>query len=180
MTPATPHHLQKKIKVIILHLSQDDPKKCTARKMAKLGKARLESKINNIEKGVVLNPFSKKALSREEREFALEAGIIAVDCSWNEADDVFPRFKGNFRNRSLPFLVAANPVNFGKAFKLTSLEAVAASLYILGNREQARDVSNIYNWALHFLEFNKEPLEDYASAETSAEVVARQLEYVEE
>ena len=41
-------------------------------------------------------------------------------------------------------------------------------------------MANIYNWALHFLELNKDPLEDYASAETSAEVVARQLEYVEE
>jgi len=177
---STSHLPQKKIKVVILHLSQDDPKKCSARKMARLGKARLETRINNIKKGIVLNPFSKKALSREDREFALEAGLIVVDCSWKEAEGVFPKFKGNFRNRSLPFLVAANPVNFGKAFKLTSLEAVAASLFILGNKKQARDVANIYNWALHFLELNKDPLEDYASAETSAEVVARQLEYVEE
>jgi len=178
--PHTTRFSQKKIKLIILHLSQDDPKKCTARKMAKLGKARLEDRFNNIKKGVILNPYSKKALSREDREFALEAGVIIVDCSWAEADEVFPRFKGNFRNRSLPFLVAANPVKFGRPFQLSTLEAAAAALYILGNKEQARDVSNIHNWALHFLELNRDPLEDYAAAGTSAEVVERQLEYVEE
>ena len=40
---------------------------------------------------------------KEDLEFAQEAGIVVVDCSWAEADIVFPRFKGNFRNRSLPF-----------------------------------------------------------------------------
>jgi pre-rRNA-processing protein TSR3 len=178
---STARHLpNRKIKVTILHMSQDDPKKCTARKMAKLGKARLESRQKNIPRGVVLNPFSKKSLSIEDREFALEAGLIVVDCSWAQADDVFPRFKGNFRNRSLPFLVAANPVNFGHPLKLSSLEAVVASLYILGNREQAHDTANMYNWALNFIELNKEPLEDYATAESSAQVVERQMEYLED
>ncbi len=176
----TTHLPNRKIKITILHLSQDDPKKCTARKMAKTGRARLEDRIKNIKQGVILNPFSKKAVSREDLEFAQKAGIIVVDCSWAQARDVFPRFKGNFRNRSLPFLVAANPVNFGKPLKLSSLEAAAAAIYIMGNKDQAWDVCNIYNWALNFLELNHDPLEDYAAAETSAEVVERQLEYVDE
>jgi len=171
--------LQKEIKILILHLSQDDPKKCTALKMARLGKARLLKKESEVRKGVVLNPFSKKALSREDRDFALSTSLIAVDCSWEEAEKVFPRFKGNFRNRALPFVVAANPVNFGKAFKLTTLEAVVAALYILGNKEQAREVANIYNWANYFLVLNREPLEHYASAKTSEEVVKAQMEYID-
>jgi len=65
----------------------------------------------------------------------LESGGIAViDCSWAK----IPANGGILRQkpmhgRLLPFLVAANPINFGKPYKLSCVEAIAASMHICGN-----------------------------------------------
>lgn len=81
-------------------------------------------------------------------------------------------------SRALPFLLAANPVNYGKPYQLSTLEAFAAALYILGEVGQAQKIVGIYTWGHRFLELNKEPLEDYRLATTSAEVVLRMKEYI--
>jgi pre-rRNA-processing protein TSR3 len=67
--------------------------------------------------------------------------------------------------------VAANPVNFGKPCTLSSVEALAASLYIIGEQERAAEILGCVRWGIRFLEVNKEPLELYAQAKDSTEVV---------
>ena len=87
--------------------------------------------------------------------------------------------KLDLQPRALPYLLAANPVNFGRPFQLNSAEAFAAALYILGREEQARQVLSKFNWGNVFFELNAEPLADYAAAKNSAEVVEAQKMYID-
>ncbi len=79
---------------------------------------------------------------------------------------------------SLPFLVAANPTNYGKPCKLSTAEAIAATFYIVGLKDNAVEIMSQFKWGPHFLELNRELLEEYSSAKTSAEVVKIQNRFI--
>jgi pre-rRNA-processing protein TSR3 len=82
------------------------------------------------------------------------------------------------KRRALPFLVAANPVNFGRPWRLTSAEAFAAALIILGEPDQAAIVLATQGWGTRFVELNEEPLSLYARASDSREVIRIQEHYL--
>lgn len=161
--------------LLIYHAEQCDPKKCTGRKLARFKLARLTKRMNELRHCLVLSPFSKKAISQEDKG---EKCLAALDCSWAQAEDVFARM--NLKSRALPFLVAANPVNFGKPFKLSTVEALAAALVIMGYSQKAEEILAKFSWGHVFLELNREPLEEYAAAKDSSEVVRIQMEYLSE
>jgi pre-rRNA-processing protein TSR3 len=118
----------------------------------------------------VLNPFSEIAFSPADQERVANFGVVALDCSWEHAEKVLSKHvRGT--SRCLPVLLAGNPVNFGKATKLTTAEALAAALYIAGFKDEARKVLSIFTWGHTFFELNAILLEDYAAARDSAEVI---------
>jgi pre-rRNA-processing protein TSR3 len=161
--------------LLIYHAEQCDPKKCTGRKLARFKLARLTKRMNELRRCLVLSPFSEKAISPADKE---ERCLAALDCSWAQAEDVFAR--QNLKSRALPFLLAANPVNFGKPFQLSTVEALAAALFILGHRQRAEEILAKFSWGHVFLDLNKEPLQEYAAAKDSTEVVKIQMEYLSE
>jgi len=168
------------VDVVIYHLRQDDPKRNTALRLARAGKARLVERLDQCpEQSVLLNPFAKKALSAEDLPAMRKNGLLALDCSWKEAEEAFPRLLGHTKSRALPFLVAANPVNWGKPFRLSTAEALGAALFIAGEARQARSVLSAVPFGEPFLELNRNPLSDYARCATSAEVVAAQAAYLD-
>ena len=169
----------EKIRLFVYHLGEDDPKKCTAIKLARFGLATLVKKHQKIPRGaIILDPFSEKSLSKEDLEPAKKRGIVAVDCSWKRAEDCFKTVSKIGSNRALPFLISTNPVNYGRPFKLSTLEAFVAALYILDEVEQAKELMRIYKWAPHFLELNKEPLEEYRKARNSKEIIEIMKGYI--
>ena len=171
--------MKRKIQLIIYHADEDDPKKCSARKLHKFGFAKLETNIRKISKDkILLNPFAEKSFSREDADIARKHGILVVDCSWKNAEHSFEYLDKRNRSRALPFVVAANPVNYGKPFKLTTLEAFATALYILGENEKAKEILNLYNWGPHFLDLNKEPLGEYREAKNSTEIIKIMNQYI--
>lgn len=163
------------MELLIYHANQCDPKKCSGKKLARFELVRLTRHINQLRPFLVLSPFSEKALSPEDKGIR---GLAALDCSWAHAEEVFSRVR--LLERALPFLVAANPVNYGKPFKLSTVEALAAGLVILGEKNQAELILSKFNWGHVFLELNREPLAEYAAARDSAEVVRIQMAYLSE
>lgn len=169
----------KRIQLFVYHRNEDDPKKCSARKLHRFGFVKLEKSMRRLPKrAILLDPFAEKSLSKEDLPVALKSGIVAVDCSWKNAEDCFNKLAKSGVSRALPFVVASNPINYGKAFKLTTIEAFAAALYILGFVEQAEEILSLYKWSPHFLELNKQPLEDYRKANNSSEIIEVMEQYI--
>jgi len=159
------------------HADQCDPKKCTGKKLARFNLAKLHKNPRTLPRqAIFLDPFALQALSPADDA---RNGIVVLDCSWEEVERVFPILQRlMMKHRALPYLLAANAVNFGKPFKLSSVEAFAAALYILGEKEQAALILNKFKWGPVFLDLNREPLERYSEAKDSTEVVKIQADYL--
>ena len=170
--------MNSKFNLIIYHANEDDLKKCSAKKLNRFKLAYLTDNIKKINRNaILLNPFAEKSLSREDNYIAKKNGIIAIDCSWKNAENSFEYLDKRNHSRALPYLIAVNPVNYGKILKLTTLEAFAAALYILDDVDTAKKILNIYKWGPQFIELNKEPLEDYRKAKNSKEIIEYMNQY---
>jgi pre-rRNA-processing protein TSR3 len=163
------------MKVFVLELKQDDPTKCTAAKLVKFNLIQSSRFIPN--NTIVLNPLSKIALSKTDNGIA--NSICAIDCSWNYFDVTIKKFKILKKriNRRLPLLLAGNPVNYAKLGKLTTAEAIAGSLFILGFQSNAEKLLNKFKWGHTFLDLNVELLELYKNQEDPNEILKIERDY---
>ena len=164
------------IPVHAIWLAQDDPKKNTAVRLSRRGDLKLHEKFNQLpRRGIILEPLCGKVLGPEDHELLLKQGgaLVGLDCSWAHIEDSVSEVmrKTKLQGRMLPLLLAANPVNWGKPGKMTTAEALAASLYLIGKEEQARKLLGAFRWGEQFFILNKEPLDAYRDAKTSSELV---------
>lgn len=167
------------VRLVVHHVGDDDPAKNTARKLARFGLVELVDHPGQLPEGaVLLDPSADRALSPADRTRALDRGLAAVDASWRSADEALGPARSRAEPRALPLLVAANPVNYGNAQKLTTVEALAAALHVLGEPDQGDELLAKFTWGETFLEVNGDPLEDYAACEDSGEVVEVQDRYL--
>lgn len=95
----------------------------------------------------------------------------------------------------MPYLVAANPVNYGRPWKLNCAEAYAACLYITGSPKSTLSthtreligfpelgdlVMSKFRWGPSFYELNQQLLSIYAKCSDSTSVVAAQAEWLDQ
>jgi len=126
---------------------------------------------------VILNPLSKIAFSPADRKRAESNGLAAIDCSWVHADNMFEMIRRG-SSRCLPYLIASNPVNYGIPTKLTTAEALAAALYIIGFKDKAEEILSIFKWGRNFIRLNQSFLESYSQAEDSLNIVRLQEGFI--
>ena len=163
----------------LLLAGEDHPKACTGRRLIARRQARSVARIDQVVPApIVLDPYAPEPLSSADRPLAGQAGILAVDCSWNRLGrrGRFPGAEEERRRpgvrRRLPILVAANPQHYGRISQLNTVEALSAALFLLGRQSEARALLEGFRGGATFLEINRDRLERYARCPTPEEIRA--------
>lgn len=171
-------HARPSFRAACWDLGHCDPKRCSGRKLMKQGLMR-ELAIGQKHSGVIITPNGKATVSPADREIMEAYGAAVVECSWARTSEVpWPRIGGKCE-RLLPYLVAANSVNYGKPWRLNCVEALAAAFYICGHPEWAEEVLAPFSYGNAFLEINSSILKRYAACEDEAGVKKAQEAWME-
>jgi pre-rRNA-processing protein TSR3 len=162
---------------------QCDPKRCSGAKLVRRGILKTMP-LNVSFKGLVLSPLAQSTLSPADESVLDSLGLSVIDCSWarlNEIDLLNNQNRNNKHHRLLPFLVAANPINYGKPGKPTCAEAAAATatLYICNKKEASLVLLDEFGWGKEFVKINFELLELYSLCIDSDDVIKKQNKWLE-
>ena len=138
----------KKYSVHAIWLAQDDPKKNTAVKLSKRGELRLHERFTRLpRKGIILEPLCGKVLGPEDHAILLEEGgsLVGLDCSWSQIEESVNTVmrKTKLSQECCRYFVSSKPCNWGKPSKMTTAEALAASLYLIG-KENKREICYLH------------------------------------
>ncbi|CAI9109325.1 OLC1v1009128C1 [Oldenlandia corymbosa var. corymbosa] len=156
---------------------QCDAKRCTGRKLARFGLIK-ELRVGGGFGGIVLSPTGQQCVSREDQDLINRKGLAVVDCSWHRLEDVpFAKLRCA-APRLLPWLVAANPVNYGRPCELSCVEALAAALIICGEADTADLLLGKFKWGHAFLSLNRELLKSYSECKNSVEIISVQNDWL--
>ena len=119
-------------RVCLWEFSQNDARRDSGSKLVRQGLARrLDARA--AFRGIVLAADAARVLSPADAPAIAARGLAGVNCSWRGLDAVpFGALGRPELRRRLPFLVAANEVNYGKPLYLNTAEALAAALRIAG------------------------------------------------
>lgn len=159
-------------------LNHCDAKRCSGKKLMRLGLMR-ELHVGQKHQGVVVSPKAKSIISPADREICETYGASVVEASWNRIDEVPFGKIGGPHQRLLPYLIAANPTNYGKPWRLNCVEALAACFFICGHPEWAEGILAPFSYGSSFLEINDAPLKRYAACKDEDEVKAAEAAWLE-
>ncbi|OJD14902.1 hypothetical protein AJ78_04787 [Emergomyces pasteurianus Ep9510] len=171
-------------------LGHCDPKRCSGKKLMQHGVMR-ELQIGQKFAGVVISPNAKRTISPADNELLEQFGAAVVECSWVRTQEVpWSKIGGKcerllrtttifLRDTLVPYLVAANSVNYGRPWRLNCAEALAAAFYICGHEDWAAEILKKFSYGKAFLEINSQLLKRYAACKTEEDVKNAQEHWLE-
>lgn len=165
------------VKLAMWDFDHCDPKRCSGKKLERLGYIR-NMRVGQKFQGVVVSPNGKGVVCPDDKEIVESFGAAVVECSWARLDEVPFNKIGGKHERLLPYLVAANTVNYGRPWKLNCVEALAACFAIVGHIDWAEELLQNFSWGLTFLDINKELIEVYQQCTDSASVEEAQEQWM--
>ena len=129
--------------------------------------------------GVVISPKAKTLLSPADRPTLEQYGAAVVEASWKRIDEVPFNRIGGPNPRLLPYLIATNPTNYGRPWRLNCVEALAATFFICGHRDWAEEVLSTFSYGQAFLDINETVLKRYANCKDEEGVKKAEEEWLE-
>ncbi|KAI0050147.1 DUF367-domain-containing protein [Auriscalpium vulgare] len=156
-----------------------DPRRCSGKKLARLGLIQ-DLRVGTRFRGIVLSPKGKQPISPSDRAVVLAGGLAVVECSWARLDDVPFSKIASPHERLLPYLIATNPTNYGKPWRLNCVEALAAAFYLTGFDAYAERLLSGFGWGDAFWRVNKHLIERYRTCTDAASMQAMQDRILEE
>jgi pre-rRNA-processing protein TSR3 len=166
------------IKLAMWDFDHCDPKRCSGKKLERLNLIK-NLRIGQKFTGIVVSPNGKGVVCPNDLQIVEENGCAVVECSWARLDEVPFNKIGGKHERLLPYMVAANPVNYGKPWRLNCVEALAACFAIVGHLDWAELLLENFSWGLTFLKINKELIEVYQKCTDSESVEVAQDQWLD-
>ena len=114
--------------------------------------------------------MQKRSSPPKDDELLEQYGAAVVECSWVRIKEVPWSKIGGKCERLLPYLVAANSVNYGRPWRLNCVEALAACFFICGHEDWAHEVLGHFSYGETFLEINSQLLKRYAACKDEDEI----------
>lgn len=168
------------INLAMWDFAQCDPKRCSGRKLVKLGLIQEFRKPNHPFKGIVLSPSATQTLIPfYDSSIIQNHGLAVIDCSWAQLDLVPWNKLPSNHNRLLPFLIAANTVNYGKPWKLNCVEALGATLWMCNLKENAIKLFDTFPYGEEFIRLNEELMTGYMNCKTSNEITQVHQDWIQ-
>ncbi|KAK5105112.1 ribosome biogenesis protein tsr3 [Lithohypha guttulata] len=134
-----------------------DSKRCSGKRLQHFGQIR-PLPVGQKHQGVIISPNAKTILSPADASTLEQFGAAVVECSW-------------VRIQEIPWSrIGANPVNYGRPWRLNCAEALAACFMICGKEEWAEEALQHFSYGESFLKINGSLFKRYAAAEDEAGV----------
>lgn len=166
------------VKLAMWDFDHCDPKRCSGKKLERLGLIK-SLRVGQKFQGIVVSPNGKGVVCPDDLEIVEQHGASVVECSWARLEEVPFNKIGGKHERLLPYLVAANQVNYGRPWRLNCVEALAACFAIVGRMDWASELLSHFSWGMGFLELNKELLEIYQHCTDAVSVKKAEEEWLQ-
>ncbi|EIW78747.1 DUF367-domain-containing protein [Coniophora puteana RWD-64-598 SS2] len=131
-----------------------DPRRCSGKRLARAGLIK-ELRIGSKFRGIVVSPKGTLVISPADRDIIAADGVAVVECSWARLEEIPFSKIASPHERLLPYLIATNPTNYGKPWRLNCVEALAAAFFIVGFDEYASTLLAEFGWGHSFWKVNQ-------------------------